>query len=46
MNISKKNLIIICAGFLVLTTLACTSLDALLPNTKVDDSSRHFKVFG
>jgi hypothetical protein len=38
MNISKNNLIMICAGFLLLTTLACTSLEAFLPKVKVDDS--------
>lgn len=38
MNISKKNLIFICVGFLLLPSLACTSLDALFPNTKVEDS--------
>jgi hypothetical protein len=43
MNISKKTLISICAGVLILTTLACTSLDSILPNTKVDDSDDTYK---
>lgn len=43
MNISKKNLILIFVGFLFLTTLACTSLDAILPNTRIDDSPDSFK---
>jgi hypothetical protein len=40
---SKKSLIFICAGLLILTTFACTSLDSILPNTKVDDSSDTIK---
>lgn len=43
MNVSKKTLIPICAGFLILGTLACTSLEALLPKAKVDDSPDTFK---
>ncbi len=43
MTISKRTLIFICAGFLVLTTLACTSLDALLPKTDVDESPETLK---
>jgi len=43
MDISKKNLIFICTGFLVLTTIACASLDAFLPNTKLDDTPETFK---
>jgi len=43
MKISKKSLILICAGVLILTTLACTSFDSILPNTKIDDSPETFK---
>lgn len=44
MSISKKNRILICVVFLFLTTLACTSFDALLPKAKLDDSPDSFKL--
>jgi hypothetical protein len=44
MNISKKILIMICAGFLILTTYACTSLEGILPNAEVDDRPDTFKL--
>jgi len=38
MNIRKKRMILSCIVVLLLTSLACTSLDGLFPNTKVNDS--------
>lgn len=43
MRISRKNIILFCAGLLVLTTVACTTLDTILPNTKIDDSPETVK---
>jgi hypothetical protein len=43
MSIPKRNIILVCAGLIILTSLACSALDSILPNTKIDDSPDTFK---
>ncbi len=44
MNNTKKILVLVLIGTLMLTTLACTSLEALLPDVLADDSSDTLKL--